>query len=554
MGFDHNRQKGHGSQDSMWTSYSDLFLGLSIIFLLLYVTASLKQGTDGIRQQIQNQKLTKEADDLRQQIKVYETLKQDYLKQQASAGEQESYEELMDKLSLLQDQAKEEKNKLIEEAKENEKKGVALNKYQQMIRNIVNSNLIAKARIKSRDSLIDTKDEEITEKTGEISELEEVVAQKKDEVKEGVQKIEAMKTQLTTRMNQLRNAYKTHKMSKEKFEQQQAVIKKDADARIGALRSVHARTKEELKEATHELEETSSKLTAAEGSVTKLGQEKERLASELATSDARHQGDLNSIKGDFDAQRGQDRAAFEAQLAKEKLSGAQRAAREVQFKVDAERKAGELAGKIADLDKKYRDSQGALAKATENLNARKRIAEQIKDNFVKQGVKAEVDGGTGDVMLSFGDQYFESGQSHLKPKMRQILEQAMPAYSSSLFENDKVASKIQSVEIVGFASPTYKGKYVDPKSLDLENRQAVNYNLDLSYNRARSIFNYVFDKEKMKFKHQERLLPLVKVTGRSFLASDKVRDPAATASTEGFCRVNDCAKLQRVIIKFTLKD
>ncbi len=554
MGFDHNRQKGHASQDSMWTSYSDLFLGLSIIFLLLYVTASLKQGTDGIRQQFQNQKLTKEADDLRQQIKVYETLKQDYLKQQASAGEQESYEELMDKLNLLQDQAKDEKNKLIEQAKDNEKKGVALNKYQQMIRNIINSNLIAKARIKSRDTLIDTKDEEITEKTGEISELEETVAQKQAEVKDGVQKIEAMKSQLGDRMNQLRNAYKAHKMSKEKFEQQQAVIKKEADARIGALRAVHARTKEELEQATQELEQTSSKLNTAEGNVAKLGQDKERLTGELANADSRRQAELNQLKGDFEAQRGKERAAFDAQLAKEKLSGTQRAAREAQFKADAERKAGELAGKVADLDKKYRDSQGALAKATENLNARKRLAEQIKNNFAKQGVKAEVDGGTGDVMLSFGDQYFESGQAHLKPKMRQILEQAMPAYSSSLFENAKVAAKIQSVEIVGFASPTYKGKYVDPKSLDLENRQAVNYNLDLSYNRARSIFNYVFDKDKMKFKHQERLLPLVKVTGRSFLANEKVRDPAANGSTESFCHVNDCAKLQRVIIKFTLKD
>jgi outer membrane protein OmpA-like peptidoglycan-associated protein len=554
MGFDHNRQKGHGTQDSMWTSYSDLFLGLSIIFLLLYVTASLKQGTDGIRQQILNQKLSKEADDLRQQIKVYETLKQDYLKQQASASEQGSYEELMDKLSLLQDQAKDEKNKLIDQAKENEKKGMALNKYQQMIRNIINSNLIAKARIKSRDTLIDTRDEEITEKTGEISELEETVAQKQVEVKAGVQKIEAMKSQLATRINQLRNSYKAHSMSKEKFEQQQATIKREADARIGALRAVQARTKEELEQATQELVETSSKLNTAEGNVAKLGQEKERLAGELATVDARHQDDLNKIKGDFENQRGKDRSAFDAQLTKEKLSGAQRAAREAQFKADAERKAGELAGKIADLDKKYRDSQGALAKATENLNARKRIAEQIKNNFAKQGVRAEVDGGTGDVMLSFGDQYFESGQAQLKPKMRQILEQAMPAYSSSLFENDKIASKIQSVEIVGFASPTYKGKFVDPKSLDIENRQAVNYNLDLSYNRARSIFNYVFDKEKMKFKHQERLLPLVKVTGRSFLANDKVRDPAAAGGTESFCRVNDCSKLQRVIIKFTLKD
>ena len=80
-------------------------------------------------------------------------------------------------------------------------------------------------------------------------------------------------------------------------------------------------------------------------------------------------------------------------------------------------------------------------------------------------MKAEVDMGTGDVLLSFGDQYFNTGQANLKPKMEKILEQAMPAYSSSLFENPKVANKIQSVEIVGFASPTYKGKYVNPSKV-----------------------------------------------------------------------------------------
>ena len=38
----------------------------------------------------------------------------------------------------------------------------------------------------------------------------------------------------------------------------------------------------------------------------------------------------------------------------------------------------------------------------------------------------------------------------------------------------------------------------------------MNYNLDLSFARARSIFNYVFDTDKITFKHQRDLLPIVK--------------------------------------------
>jgi outer membrane protein OmpA-like peptidoglycan-associated protein len=355
-------------------------------------------------------------------------------------------------------------------------------------------------------------------------------------------------------MKQLRAAYQSQQISKQKFEQQQAALKREADQKVAALQARSEKAQQELNEANRELQETEAKLAQTEGTVQKLGAQNAALAGELAAAATKHKADTDRLKGEFEAQKARDKAAFEGQLAKEKLSGAQRAAREAAFKADAERKAKELAGRLGDLDKKYKDAQGALAKATENLNAKKNLAAQIKKNFAKAGISAEVDPNSGDVMLSFGDQYFDTGSATLKPKMRTILEQAMPAYSASLFENDKVAQKIQSVEIVGFASPTYKGKYVDPTKLDPETKAAVNYNLDLSYARARSIFENVFDKSKMSFRHQERLLPLVKVTGRSFLANDKSRDPAAQGSGEAFCRSNDCAKLQRVIIKFTLKD
>jgi outer membrane protein OmpA-like peptidoglycan-associated protein len=366
--------------------------------------------------------------------------------------------------------------------------------------------------------------------------------------------ISTLENKLDKKMKELKYAYVAHKITKKKYEQQQQQIKQEADQKISSLVSANEQAQKELYSASHQLKETSVKLNQAQGTVAKLGEQNAHLEGELKDIDAKHATEVEQMKGQAAQQRDRDRAQFEAQLAKEKLSGEEKAAREAAFKAQAEKKSKDLAGQIASLDQKYRDSQGALAKATENLNARKNLAKQIKANFEKYGVAADVDAGTGDVLLSFGDQYFNTGQADLKPRMRKILEQAVPAYSASLFQDPKVAKKIQSVEIVGFASPTYKGKYVDPSSLDPDNRQAVNYNLDLSYNRARSIFNYVFDRNKMAFKYQETLLPLVKVSGRSFLASDK-RDPANAKGTgEDFCRHNDCAKLQKVIIKFNLKD
>ena len=48
-------------------------------------------------------------------------------------------------------------------------------------------------------------------------------------------------------------------------------------------------------------------------------------------------------------------------------------------------------------------------------------------------------------------------------------------------------------------------KFIDPKSLSAGDRKAVNYNLDLSYRRAKSIFSYIFDTDKMQYKYQKSL-------------------------------------------------
>lgn len=569
MGFDYNKSKGgHGGGDSMWTSYSDLFLGLSIIFLLLYVSASLKQGTDGVKQHTEYKRLVKETEDLKKQIQAYETLKTDYMAKQASQDEQENYNELMDKLSLLQEEAKDEKNDLRAQALENEKKEKALNQYQQMIRNIVNSNMISKARIKSRDTMIDTKEQVIEEKTGEIADLEQDVAEKTQEIREGERKAASLEGQLDKRMKQLRDSYKAQKISAKKFEQQKAALQNEMENKIDAVRAQTARKQAELQAKEQELAETNNTLNAtnkalaqtegqlnqAKGSIAALGQEKEKLQGDLNAAAGKHQAEMDGIRAGFAKQQAKEKEAFNAALAKERLSGEEKAAKERAFAAAAEGKAKALEGKIGDLDKQFQATKGELARAQENLNAKKKLADSIGKAFKSKGIEAEVDGRNGDVMLSFGDQYFDTGRADLKPQMRDILQKAMPAYSASLFNDPKIAQKIQSVEIVGFASPTYKGKFINPKSLDPADRKAVNYNLDLSYNRARSIFNYVFDKNKMSFSHQKQLLPLVKVTGRSFLSDDDSRTPAGNGSAEDFCRKNDCAKLQRVIIKFTLKD
>jgi chromosome segregation ATPase len=584
MSFHYDKHKNGDGHGSVWTAYSDLFLGLSIIFLLLYVTVSLRQGTDGIQQFYENQKLSHENQDLKEQLRVYETLKKDYLNKQASRNEMDSYQELMDQLELLQDKANEEKVSLEQQAQDHAKKERALNKYQQMIRNIINSNMVAKGRIKSRDQVIESQDTEIAENEEEIKDLESTVAEKRAQLALGEKKIRDLDSNLNKRVTQLRNAYKANKMTQAKFEKEKKALEAEAQAQVKTLKAKNQAVAKQLQDINEQLEQTSTELADTSN---RLGQTEERLGQtknqlgqtqsqlgkaqkdlaqtnqalasaqkdlgQLNAEKAALAGQIAKAKSDFEAQRGRDKAAFDAALAKEKLSGDQKAARQAAFKAEADRKARELEGKLANLGNQMKVTQGELAKAQENLLAKKKITDQIKKNFAAAGIKADVDDQTGDVILSFGDQYFDTGRSDLKPGMINIIRQAVPTYSRSLFQDPKIASKIQNVEIVGFASPTYKGKFVDPKSLDPADRAAVNYNLDLSYNRAKSIFGVIFDKNQMEFEHQKQLLPLVKVTGRSFFSNQDARG-VANESHKSFCEKNDCAKLQRVIIKFNLKD
>jgi len=523
MSFNYNKHK-HDDQAHFWASYSDLLLGMSVVFLLLYVTASIRSGTAGIQSQIENQKLSREIQDLKSQLTVYESIKQDYLANQATKEEEQQYLELMDKLTLLQDEAKQERDKLRKAMNEQYKKEQALNQYQQMIRNIINANTLAKAKISKRNLVIKEQDAEIATKNENIKNLNEEIARSHTEINQ-------TKAQLQANTERLKQALKENKISQSVYEKQLAQLRAKSTARIQELEKNANQIRQQLRAAESEVASLNSNLAKTKSALT----DKEKQ--------------MNQLKAQYAEQAARDRAAFEAALAKEKLGAAERAAREAKYREQAAAKERELGEKLAALSGKLKDTEGVLNKLKAEAEARKKVAEDIKKAFAKQGIKAEVNG-NGDVILDFGEHHFESDSAKLKPGMIQILERAMPAYAKALFENKNIADKVTSVEIVGFASPTYKGKFIDPKSEVARDKEALAYNMDLSYRRAKSIYEYSFHNSRMSFEYQKQMLPLVKVSARSYLELfDEKRRPA---NFEEYCRANDCNKARKVMIKFTM--
>ncbi len=490
-------------------------MGLSFIFLLLYVTASLRSGTTQFQNGSQLQKMAKENEELKNQVRVYESMRKDYLEQEANPDESKMYEELMSQLDLLQDKTKQERLELQAAANENAKKEKALNKYQQLVKSVIDTNLIAKSKIKKRENVIEEQDQEISDQNVQITELSSEIQDKKRELEEGQSRIKNIQSVLNSKVSQLKKAYESQKMSEENFKQQQAKLKQEADEKLEELRGHNAKIKSQLSNLDQQLGAAQQAIAAKEA---ELGVAEQNLNAAQKNLSAKEQALAAK--------------AQEAQGLKSAL--------------------GETEGKLKDVKGKLAGTEAALEKARAEADARKNVAREVADALKKAGVKADVDGVTGDVTIDFGDHFFESGSSKLKPEMRKILEKALPAYSRSLMDNKVVSQKLSSLEIVGYASPTYKGRYIDPKSVKPEDKRAVDYNLDLSYKRAKSIFEFVFDPAKMSFDHQQQLRPLVKVSGKSFFDSVKGTRNIASMSAQEFCKKYDCKKSQKVLIKFNI--
>lgn len=496
MSFDYDKLVDKEEDPNWWTSFSDLWSMLSVVFLLLFVVTSLRNGTQGARAQIEMQEVTQKNEELQEQLRVYSNLREETL-DSTSEQEQATYKKLMSKLTLLQDEARGEKNELQKQAKENEEKEEALNQYQQIVRNIIDSNVLAKAQIKRRDLDINEKKKTIQQLNRETQRKEAAIAKNEGE-------IEKIESQLAQNIKTLQKEQANATVSRHAAYQQIDRMKKESEKRVSALQSLNSASRSEMNR--------------------RLAEAREGFSSELEATKTGYSDKLEEVKKGFGSELEATKKGFSAQLGKAQEQNAQLG--------------------------------GQLAEANEKLNAKNKLIGQLQNNFSKAGVRAKVDKGTGDVMIDFGEEYFETGSSNMKPRMVSTLNQLIPNYTKSIFQDAKVADQIASIEIIGFASSTYKGKYVNPSSLKPENQAAINYNLRLSFSRANSIFKHIFDPAKLSYPNQKKLLPLVKVVGRGFLPEGRniAQELPEQMPESQFCAKYNCKKAQRVIIKFNLKD
>lgn len=583
MSFDYDKLTSNsGKQESWWVAYADLYVMLTVVFMLMYVTSSLRSGSTDYQQQTEYKKITQQKQDLEEQIKIYNTLKDEQLKKQGK-DEEKVYAQLMDKLYLLKEDAKNEKEKLRQQAKENEAKEFALNKYQQIVRNIVNANILAKAQIERKDEIITERDISIAQQQKEILGKKKKIDSLETVITENDQIIAEINTQLEKKIAEVSDQQKRANITKKEMLTRIEQLKEESKVKIGELEDKRALLSMDLKETKTALNSAETQLADAGATIEDQAKKNEKLILDLQDSKARFVADMSKLKSEQEGILAAEKEAFEKKLEKQRLSASEKAKQLKKFADLADRKSQDLQDKLTGLDSKVKSTEDKLktaekekgrfmadigslqkerkdiledlAKTRARANARKEMANEIKKTFENRGVKAAVDSGTGDVTLDFGEEYFETGSAALKERMKGILDKFFPAYTYSLFNNPKTAGKIANVEIIGFASSTYRGKYVNPSSIRPEDRDAIKYNLTLSYSRAKSIFSHILNENVLSDSYKQKLLPLLKVVGRGYLPEGKDGSEIPDGMRENeFCEKYNCKKAQKVIVKFNLKE
>ena len=139
MSFNYDAIRGKKqSGETQWAAYSDLFMVLAFIFLLMYMVASLRTGMISVTTHAQ-------IEDVKQELKLYESVKNQYLEEKENLQEKKVYQEILGQITLLETQAAEKKNQAEQQYNTEKKRESSLNQYQQMIVAMINANAIAKA-------------------------------------------------------------------------------------------------------------------------------------------------------------------------------------------------------------------------------------------------------------------------------------------------------------------------------------------------------------------------------------------------------------------------
>jgi flagellar motor protein MotB len=180
------------------------------------------------------------------------------------------------------------------------------------------------------------------------------------------------------------------------------------------------------------------------------------------------------------------------------------------------------------------------------------LASKLAAKFRKANLNVRVNPKTGSIILGVGTRFlFEKNSARLSAQAKKTLQKIIPLYANTLLGDEQAAKNIASFNIIGHASPTFRGECVDPTQ---KNSQAYDYNLHLSALRAEAVTKYLFSSHSFSFNQKWVMRNLTNSVGKSFSEPVKFSKRFVASQHGRECYGYDVNNSQRVELSFTLKD
>lgn len=210
---------------------------------------------------------------------------------------------------------------------------------------------------------------------------------------------------------------------------------------------------------------------------------------------------------------------------------------------------------VLNNNKSLKDTVKNIGRKIASLKSdlRSNIAKKLADKFKRSNVSAHVDPVTGNVTLDLGKNFlFEKNSYKISLKAKEQLKKIIPLYADVLFSEGKVSDQISSFNIEGHASPSYRGKFIDPEKI---NTKAYSYNMLLSGQRAAAISSFMFGPKIGEYQHKVELKKKTRSVGYGYTMPIKYMGTKdRSIASNNYCYPYDCSLSQRVELSFTLRD
>ena len=555
---------------SFWTSYSDLLLGLSVIFLVLFFVSVLRTGvsqkhTEAEQQQAKALLEGKTPPALVEKSKAAETTIQqtrDEIARRRSALEQ-SAQEVAKTLEAIDEQSQAVENLMKDQKLKSAQLELLREKTARLeaqLGSLEKSRGDVEQKLADKDISQTALKQELSRITSERERLNREIAEVRENIKTRDETLVGREKLLRENSDRLTKTEQQLQLEKKKHEE----LRQEHLA-IQAQNASLATRGQQLSEANDGLLREGETLRKA-----KLG-----ITDELATvqkENAALRSRLLFIESTF----GDLKKEHELLGKSQEKSGTALAL--------VERERDDLNGRIGELNRELessrRDSDGnqkrlanceeqlarapesrfeskslstlsrQLAEARSDLEAlsreRKAIATALGDSLKKKGIAAKVNPESGVITLDMDETFrFRNGSAELTPEAREKLKSVIPIYAEKLF-NGKSATKLSRISITGYASPRYFKQYVDPAERD---SAAARLNQKLSEERARQIVEYIVSPEIGDYPHKDRMKGLIRTSGVGH--ARPLRAPAGQKPIES-CGPYDCSRSRRVELNFHL--